>query len=77
LRGDNAASTGAVFDDELLSKPAGQLISQHPHADIGYAAGGIGNDQADRARRIIALRLGRARRYGKGEDSRSNRYDEG
>jgi len=36
LRGDNAASAGSVFDDELLSKPSREFVSEHAHRDVGY-----------------------------------------
>jgi hypothetical protein len=64
----------------LLSEPSGQLVSEHAHRDVSNAAGGVGDDQADRPIGIIILRQGRARQCSTGQESaqeyRGNDRDE-
>jgi hypothetical protein len=74
LRGHNAAGAGPIFNDELVSKPSREFVSEHAHRYVGYAAGGVGDDQADRPIGIIILRHGRARRCG--QEYRGNGREE-
>src|SRR5262245_4099574 len=51
--GDRAASTGAIFDDELLTKGLGQTVGQNARCDIRSAAGAKPDQDVNWLRRPI------------------------
>src|SRR5262249_27528498 len=50
--GDISGCPGTVFDDELLTEPLGQPLTEQARGDVGGAAGGKADNQAHRPRRI-------------------------
>ena len=58
LGADVAVSTTAVVDDELLAEAIGESFGIHASNQIKAAAGGIGHDDAHRARRIMLCSRG-------------------
>jgi hypothetical protein len=48
-----SASAGSVLDEELLAKPVRQPLTDQARHDVGHAAGGKADDDADRLSRII------------------------
>ena len=54
---DIAVAAGPCFDDDRLLPVAADLFGHGAGDDVDDAAGGVGHDDADRAVRIIALRL--------------------
>jgi hypothetical protein len=50
--GDIGGRSGPVFDEELLSEPLGQPLTDETRGDVGGAAGGKADNQAHRPRRI-------------------------
>jgi hypothetical protein len=52
LGGDIGAGPRPVLDHELLAQPLRQPLPHDPRHDVGRAAGGKADDDADRARRI-------------------------
>ena len=65
LRGQGAAGTGFVFDDDRLAKNLRGVIGQRPHGDIGRPASGKSDDQLDGAnRKALGLRQPQSRQGG-------------
>ena len=54
--GGRAAGAGAIADDDRLSERVGKLRPDEPGNEIGRAAGRNGDDELDRAVRIVRLR---------------------
>jgi len=52
LRGDITAGARPVLDDELLAEPLREPLADQACDDVGAAAGGKADDDADRPRRI-------------------------
>src|SRR5262245_43914314 len=67
LSGNIARSTWAVLDDELLTEPLRQPLTDQPCDDVAGAASGKADDNAHRPGRI-GLRPSEAR-YGRQRDS--------
>ena len=60
LGGDIGAAAGPAFHHDRLAEPLRQPLPGEPRGDVGGAARGIADDQADRPRRV-GLRPGPAR----------------
>jgi len=63
LGADVVAATGPVLDEEGLPEPLGQPLCDEARDEVGAAAGGGRDQDADRTRRI-RLGDGDARRHG-------------
>ncbi|MCY1238800.1 hypothetical protein D9M72_515570 [compost metagenome] len=58
LRGQHATGAGLVLDDHRLAQDLGRVLGQDAERDVGGAAGGVANHQADRAlRELVGLCL--------------------
>ena len=65
-RRDRAGGGGAVLDHDRLAGLAGDVVAEQPRAEIGDAAGGEADDQADRLVGIILDAILRLRGAGAG-----------
>src|SRR5262249_17493801 len=69
VRAENAVRAGSVVDHDRLAERPRHLLRDHPRDDIGDPASRVGNDPAQRLRRV-ALRLSR-----RGEDREREQPD--